>query len=102
MLFLLPLLVFVAMALQDVFSTAKIELLEQHKPWLAGMSDGFADIGAALSVGIGGASILRYGFSVETFAILAALWLASVVGARIGYALTNKGPRTSGPSKRSS
>jgi hypothetical protein len=90
MIFVLPLVVFGAMAFQDVFSTAKIELLEQRHPWLAGMADGFADVGGALSVGIGGASILRYGFSPETLLIMLALWSASVVGARIGYWLTNR------------
>jgi hypothetical protein len=87
---LLVLVVFLATALQDVFSTMKIELLEQHRPWQAGMADGFADVGAALSVGIGGGAILRYGLSLETIGILAALWAASVIGARIGYALTNR------------
>jgi predicted MFS family arabinose efflux permease len=87
---LLVLVGFVAMSIQDVFSTAKIELLEQHRPWQAGMADGFADIGAALSVGLGGGAILRYGFSLETIGILAALWSASVIGATVGYALTNR------------
>ena len=87
---LLVLVIFLAMALQDVFSTMKSELLEQHRPWQAGMADGFADVGAALSVGIGGGAILRYGFSLESVLILCALWAASVVGARIGYALTNR------------
>jgi RNA polymerase sigma factor (sigma-70 family) len=89
---LLVLVIFLAMALQDVFSTMKSELLEQHRPWQAGMADGFVDVGAALSVGIGGGggAILRYGLSLETIGILAAPWAASVIGARIGYALTNR------------
>jgi hypothetical protein len=85
---LLVLVVFVAMSIQDVFSTAKIELLDQHRPWQAGMADGFADVGAALSVGIGGGAILRYGFSWESVLILCALWAAGVIGARVGYWLT--------------
>ncbi len=52
-------------------------------------------MGAALSVGIGGASIIKNGASPTTALVLLDPVLASTVGCRLGYAIANRKDRRS-------
>ena len=89
---LLALLAFLSMAAQDAAAAAKIELLsaKRRRPWLAGGCEAVNDVGAVLSVGIGGYSAGRTGASVQTVEILVALALAAVVGTVSGDWLSNR------------
>lgn len=74
----------------DVASSAKVAFLENGKPWCAGHCEVISDWGGALSYGVGGASILRYGASFTTVAIFLALGCASEIGTTLGYKLTHR------------
>ena len=92
---LVALVVFLAMAVQDTAAAMKIRFLDGdgRHPWLAGYCEAVNDVGAALSIGIGGASVYRYGVSLSTFEILVALALAAIIGTRLGDWLTGKWTR---------
>lgn len=87
----LALLVFVCMAVQDTAAAMKIRYLTGRcRPWAAGTCEAVNDLGAALSIGVGGASVYRYGISLQTFEILAALALAAVLGTVAGSRLSQR------------
>lgn len=90
---ILALVVFLAMFPMDISAAAKVSFLERHKPWMAGHMEVINDWGGALSYGIGGSALLRYGFSFTTLAIFVALGFASELGTVTGYRLTNRRPR---------
>jgi hypothetical protein len=89
---ILALIVFVSMSIQDTAAAMKIRFLDgdQRHPWRAGYCEAVNDVGAALSIGIGGASVYRYGVGVQTFEILAALALAAVLGTAAGDWLSQR------------
>ena len=87
---ILALVVFLAMLPMDIAAAAKIDLLDQHHPWLAGYCEIVNDWGGALTYGIGGAAILRYRLSITTIVIFLSLGAASVLGTFLGYRLTNR------------
>lgn len=90
---LLALVVFVAMFAQDSAASAKVKFLETGHPWLAGHCELVNDWGAALSIGISGGALFKYGASLTTVVIFLALGFASELGTWTGYRLTNRRPR---------
>jgi hypothetical protein len=80
--------VFCAMLPMDIAAAAKITFLEHHRPWIAGFCEVVNDWGGALSFGVGGAAIIRYGLSFTTVVIFLALGSASVLGTVVGYRLS--------------
>jgi hypothetical protein len=91
---LIALIVFASMLVQDTAAAAKIDLLGTthlggSRPWLAGYCELANDWGAALSVGVGGATVLKDGASVQTALIFIALGAAAVFGTVAGDRLTS-------------
>ena len=84
MILVLPVIVFLAMFLQDSAAAMRIDPLDQHRPSSAGLCELVNDWGAVFSIGISGASMLKYGASPQTVAILLALGCASVLGTKLG------------------
>lgn len=74
----------------DIAGAAKIAFLDKERPVLAGHCELISDWGGALSYGVGGASILRYGFSLTTVVIFLALGAASELGTVIGWKITHR------------
>lgn len=87
---LLALLVFLAMGVMDTFATLKVDVLARStlRKWsrrlIAGACEMGNDYGGIFSYGLGGASILRYGYSATTAVILLALGSASMCGTILG------------------
>ena len=88
----LALIVFCSMFTQDSAAALKIRCLNgvRRRPWLAGLFEAVNDVGAALSIGIGGASVYRFGVSARSFEILAALALAAILGTKAGDLLSTR------------
>jgi hypothetical protein len=95
---ILALIVFVSMAVQDTAAAMKIRFLDgdKRRPWMAGYCEAVNDVGAALSIGIGGASVYRYGISAQTFEILAALAAAAILGTKTGDWLSQRKEKQAG------
>jgi len=74
----------------DMAAAMKVTLLDQHRPFRAGLCEVVSDWGGVLSYGVGGVGALRYGFSLTTTAIFLALGTASVLGTVLGHRLTNR------------
>ena len=89
---LLALLVFISMAVQDTAAAMKIRFLDgtTRHPWLAGYCEAANDVGASLSIGVGGATVFKYGLSVQTVMIEVALILAAILGTVVGCRLTTR------------
>ena len=87
-------LVFISMALQDVFLTAAIVLLSRAKDWRGalrgGLMDGLGDLTLPFCVVASGVSWAKHGLSAQTLAMLAALLLGSVVGSEGGFYVGRK------------
>lgn len=79
------LIVFLAMAVMDSTGALKVRCLATGHPWWAGHAELIGDQTGALSYGVTGASLIRFGFSGTTVLILCALALASELGTHIGY-----------------
>lgn len=75
---------------QDVAASSKINLLDQGKPWRAGVCEAVNDVGASLSVGVAGATVVQYGFSEITLNIELALICAAILGTKLGDVLTRR------------
>lgn len=87
---LLALLVFLAMLVQDTAAAVKIEQLDAGHPWVAGFCEAANDVGASLSIGVGGGEVLRYGLSTRTLEIFVALALAAIFGTVLGDWLSRR------------
>ena len=81
---IIAVVVFISMSVMDAFAAIKILLLQRNEPWRAGFAEAGNDLGGIFSYGLGGASLLKYGFSGTTAVILIALCSASVLGTRLG------------------
>jgi hypothetical protein len=84
------LIAFLSMMPMDTAAAMKINLLDQNKPWKAGFCEIVSDWGGALSYGVSGAGVLRYGASFTTAVIFMALGSASLIGTVVGNRLTHR------------
>lgn len=89
---ILALVAFLSMLPMDACGAMKIDLLDQNKPWAAGLCELVSDWGGVLSYGVTGAGVLRYRLSLTTCVIFASLGLASLLGTVLGHRLTNRSP----------
>ena len=87
---ILALIAFCSMAPMDTAAAMKVTLLDQHRPFRAGLCEVGSDWGGVLSYGVGGVGALRYGLSITTTVIFLALGSASIVGTVLGHRLTNR------------
>ena len=79
-------LIFLAMAIKDIFGALWSTLLRDHRSWLAGAADGTSDI---LAFGFVGINIYDHAHRTTAWVVLAfaLLWLGSVLGTVIGNAV---------------
>lgn len=87
---ILDLIVFVAMFIQDTSGASKINFLDRGKPWKAGVAEAVNDWGGALSYGVGGYSVAKYGICLQSAGIMLSLGLAAVTGTVFGDWLTRR------------
>jgi len=84
------LVVFLAMLPMDMAAAAKNTYLDTGKSWKAGHMEVINDFGGILSYGVGGAAVLRFGFSPTTVWVFLCLGCASEIGTVLGWKLTNR------------
>ena len=93
----LALLAGLAMFVSDICTSASTLFLTSKRRWLAGFADGLGDLGG-FSLGVGGATFALHGLCAETALIALFIFVASVLGTRLGATLSDHIGRPSCPS----